>query len=355
MKNYELKDHLGNVRLTFNDVKKSGHWFNPVNMTCSVPATANDFVLNIKSVSNYYPFGMLQPGYSYSSESHRFGFNGMEKDDEIKGTGNSLDFGARMYDSRLGIFQSLDPLSDNYPSMSPFIGFSDNPILFIDPNGMEIQGYDEESENELKNDLDEVTKPDVFIWKQNYFLGPLGKFLGLKTSRTLEINKEKVESLKNENKLNKAQLEIIDGFSEIIESNKTIYAIYGKTLDKEYHIDFSTTGEKNILHGMQIVYSSLFMYDETKKNEFKAYVISDKNLENFSNIGKGVYSADNGLKTLPYRPGRTVHEFLDEGLPWIRTGVGMNKNIPKIKQVYFHNNALLQRIPVSPLRNGLDH
>lgn len=34
----------------------------------------------------------------------------MEKDNEVKGSGNSLDFGARIYDSRLGKWLSTDPL-----------------------------------------------------------------------------------------------------------------------------------------------------------------------------------------------------------------------------------------------------
>ena len=44
----------------------------------------------------------------------------MEKDDEIKGTGNSYDFGARMYDSRLGRWFAIAPLSHMYPNMSDY-------------------------------------------------------------------------------------------------------------------------------------------------------------------------------------------------------------------------------------------
>jgi hypothetical protein len=46
----------------------------------------------VLSAQDYYPFGMLMPGRSFSSEDYRFWFNGMEKDDEVKGIGNSLDF-----------------------------------------------------------------------------------------------------------------------------------------------------------------------------------------------------------------------------------------------------------------------
>lgn len=35
---------------------------------------------------------------------YRFGFNGQEKDDETSGNGNSIDFEARIYDDRMGIY-----------------------------------------------------------------------------------------------------------------------------------------------------------------------------------------------------------------------------------------------------------
>ena len=45
-----------------------------------------------------------------SAVSYRFGFNGKENDNEVKGAGNSVDFGARIYDSRLGRWMSVDSL-----------------------------------------------------------------------------------------------------------------------------------------------------------------------------------------------------------------------------------------------------
>lgn len=72
---------------------------------------------------------------------YRYGFNGMEKDDEVKGEGNSYDFGARIYDSRLGRWLSLDPLATKYPSLSPYHSFANNPVLFVDPDGKENTIY----------------------------------------------------------------------------------------------------------------------------------------------------------------------------------------------------------------------
>lgn len=77
--------------------------------------------------------------YFYTQlKGYRFTFNGMEKVDEINGSGNALDFGARIYDARLGRWMSVDPLSIKYPDLSPYIYCANNSILFIDPNGKEI-------------------------------------------------------------------------------------------------------------------------------------------------------------------------------------------------------------------------
>ncbi|MEX2597319.1 MAG: RHS repeat-associated core domain-containing protein, partial [Salibacteraceae bacterium] len=70
--------------------------------------------------------------------SYAFGFNGMERDDEVKGTGNSYDFGARIQDPRLGKWLSLDPLASKYPGMSPYNFGANNPIFFIDHDGRDI-------------------------------------------------------------------------------------------------------------------------------------------------------------------------------------------------------------------------
>lgn len=65
----------------------------------------------------------------------------MEKDDEIKGSGNSLDFGARIYDPRLGRFLSLDPLIHQFADISGYLYAINSPISFIDENGKNAGVY----------------------------------------------------------------------------------------------------------------------------------------------------------------------------------------------------------------------
>ena len=75
------------------------------------------------------------PGRFFNSGDNRYGFNGKENDNEVKTSGNSLDFGARMYDPRLGKFLSIDPKASQYPYFSPYGYALDNPIYLVDDNG----------------------------------------------------------------------------------------------------------------------------------------------------------------------------------------------------------------------------
>lgn len=70
---------------------------------------------------------------------YRFAFNGQEKDDEIKGSGNHLDFKFRGYDSRTGRFWSVDPLFKTYPYNSSYAFAENSPIWGRDLEGRELQ------------------------------------------------------------------------------------------------------------------------------------------------------------------------------------------------------------------------
>lgn len=70
--------------------------------------------------------------------AYRYGFNGMEKDDAVAGEGNSYDFGARIYDPRLGRWLAVDPLAEKYVSHSPFSFVMNMPTIAVDPDGERV-------------------------------------------------------------------------------------------------------------------------------------------------------------------------------------------------------------------------
>jgi RHS repeat-associated protein len=105
---------------------------------------AQYYLPDVLSYSDYYPFGMQMPGRNASTGDYRYGFNGMELDDEIKGSGNSYDFGARMYDSRIGRWLSLDSKAKESPYDSPYLSFVNNPIYVVDPDGNSGVAYRDE-------------------------------------------------------------------------------------------------------------------------------------------------------------------------------------------------------------------
>jgi RHS repeat-associated protein len=116
-KSYELSDHLGNVRATLSDYRRLASQ------------------AQVQSATDYYPFGMVARMYT-SSQQYRYGFNGKEKEGDAGSF--DYDFGARMYDSRLGRWLAVDPAFKEFVSMSPYCGLGNNPQYFIDKDGEKI-------------------------------------------------------------------------------------------------------------------------------------------------------------------------------------------------------------------------
>lgn len=101
---------------------------------------------------------MTIPGRKYNPAEYDHGFMGMEKDDEIKGSGNHYTTEFREYDPRVGRWWSVDPVT--HAQYSPYSAFDNNPIYYIDPEGAD-------SHNEDKKDLsDEKPKTETTETKE---------------------------------------------------------------------------------------------------------------------------------------------------------------------------------------------
>jgi RHS repeat-associated protein len=124
---YEIKNHLGNVLATVSDDRIPHDAGTDGNIDFYTPV--------VKSAQDYYPFGMQMPGRKINTTDHQFGFNSKLKDDEWKGSGNHYTTKFRQYDPRIGRWLSRDPLANQFPHQSPYIGMDNNPAYLVDPYG----------------------------------------------------------------------------------------------------------------------------------------------------------------------------------------------------------------------------
>ena len=113
------------------------YWYHPDHLGSSSWITFSDGEA-IQHL-HYLPFGEDLVNQQLTAVSAMYTFSAKEKDAE---TGYSY-FGSRYYNSDLSIWLSVDPMSDKYPSMSPYVYCANNPIRLVDPNGeeWEIDGY----------------------------------------------------------------------------------------------------------------------------------------------------------------------------------------------------------------------
>jgi len=133
---YQLKDHLGNVRVTYTDKDNN-----------SVPEIVNE--------NHYYPFGMVIGALSKVAslgettvKLDNYLYNGKE---EMADFGlRWLDYGARMYDPVVGRWWTIDPMAEKYYSINPYCYVANNPMIYIDPTGMLIDDFSMDKEGNIK-------------------------------------------------------------------------------------------------------------------------------------------------------------------------------------------------------------
>ncbi|MBC6491545.1 hypothetical protein BC349_10910 [Flavihumibacter stibioxidans] len=188
---FELSNHLGNVLVTISDrmiqQKLTGD-------------TVRYYQADVVSANDYYPFGMQMPGRKFSAGVYRYGFNGKENDNEVKGVGNSYTAEFWEYDPRTGRRWNTDPIVKDFES--PYATFSNNPIWFADPEGADttksgiaarldelLNGGKAKNDEKIqmlqagiKNQAEEVLKNRNL--KQNAFNNMMGSELGSIEAKT---------------------------------------------------------------------------------------------------------------------------------------------------------------------------
>jgi RHS repeat-associated protein len=143
---FNYTDHLGNVRLSYG--------VDPNNTAA----------IKIMEENNYYPFGLKHNNYNMSRKyyltygsgvgisscntcpkGYNYKYNGKELQDEL-GL-NWYDYQARNYDPALGRWMNPDPKAETSRRFSPYAYALNNPVYFIDPDGMQAVDNDDPIHN----------------------------------------------------------------------------------------------------------------------------------------------------------------------------------------------------------------
>ncbi|WP_020568430.1 RHS repeat-associated core domain-containing protein [Neolewinella persica] len=109
---------------------------------------------------HYYPFGLELngPWNNYGGDDSRYRYNGKEFSEEL----GLYDYGARWYDPAVARWSSIDPLAEEYVAYSPYNYVLGNPIRYLDPDGMRVEGVSKDDAEQVVNDLHDIFAGDKF-------------------------------------------------------------------------------------------------------------------------------------------------------------------------------------------------
>ena len=224
--------------------------------------------------------------------------NGMKTNEvfHINGNGKEKDFetgyhyyGARYYDSEKINWLSVDPLSDKYPSMSPYAYCANNPVILVDPDGKQLTTHIEVQKN--GNGKYKVVGGKVDGDRGIYVVDKNGKRTGQKLGEMLtnySFMNDKGKPVENAiiNLSDKSGERFLSNFMK--DTPFILYYIFNGTTGKKY--DFKRNGT----HEGDCNYNNVkYHYRGMKISiEGKTYIASARDI---GNVAAGYIAAKHGF------------------------------------------------------------
>lgn len=319
---YQYKDHLGNIRLSYSDIDGDG-------IIDIADDTNNDGIFDtdidgdgdldseIIEENNYYPFGLKHEGYNdlvtSTNTALNYKYNGKELEQDL-GL-NTYNYGARFYDPAIGRWFTPDAMAEKYYDQSTFVYTLNNPILFIDPDGNQV----------------EMCCKELLKWANDYRKGAwstVGNMAqGLVTSTYNGIKSSVTEAGKvvdayNEGGTSAAAKQYISSVYETSGAKSTVETTK-KVLD----------GDANAIGSVVTTGVASFFGAKAARNR----VSNTKPTNSISRVGKTKKSVTeinlnelNPLHEVP-RPGKPTTYIQDLAESMLKNGYDVNQAIPVLK------------------------
>jgi RHS repeat-associated protein len=309
----------------------------------------------IVGVNLSYPFGSILS--SVSKGVYRYGFNGHEKDEEVKGNGNYMAFGEYGYDSRLGRRYNIDPFYKQFCGLSSYSILSNSPIQFIDTDGKKMRV--------AKNNINEIEG----------YLSQLGLQTAIKISKngSFKLNSKWEKNNKNILNENTDLKTVYDGLKFVIKNKQKIIYIEVKeqnydnirtyqqmkteTFEEEIVNEFGI--KEKITREKQVPLGLVDIVGEKNVSVSKTFYFGDRDpniIDVFLHKGDMQNPTDalNGGCAEPSEAATFIHEILDHGMEFMKHGKELDDNTSNpTSHVKIENSA--RRVLKLKERAGTDH
>ncbi|HRE75626.1 MAG TPA: hypothetical protein PK637_17440 [Flavobacteriales bacterium] len=155
----------------------------------------------------------------------------MERDDEVKGSGNSYDFGARLYDSRLGRWLAVDKKANYTTELSPYCFVANNNFINYEVDGNYFTDGQNRVKVKIKRDKD-------------------GQYYAKYTYSKNTKDEQKKYFQENAQQVIDASIQTRAGRREVRKANRTDYPIEIRIVDEPMIVTNTTNGERGFTYGL---------------------------------------------------------------------------------------------------------